>query len=283
MLAKTYPGPDGPRLVAAEAAGLRWLAEAGAPVPELVEADGARLVLGWIEATPQRADEALGRALAALHRFGAPAIGHDPTATGSTFLGRVELPCRPAESWHEFWATCRLEPLLARLSGGAGVSAGTRGAGGVPAGTRGAGGVSAETLAPLARLADRSDLWGPDEPPARLHGDLWWGNVLVGTPAAEPGPDRSDEGGPRSGGPGSTPWLIDPAAHGGHREVDLALLDLFGGLPDDLVRGYDETYPLADGWTDRLALHQITPLLVHAVMFGGGYLGRALATAGRYA
>ena len=101
----------------------------------------------------------------------------------------------------------------------------------------------------------------PEEPPARLHGDLWNGNVLWGT-----------DGRVR---------VIDPAAHGGHRETDLAMLALFG-LPHlpRVLDAYDEVAPLADGWQDRPALHQLFPLLVHACLFGGGYGARAADAAG---
>jgi fructosamine-3-kinase len=99
----------------------------------------------------------------------------------------------------------------------------------------------------------------PVESVARLHGDLWSGNVLA---------DRN-----------GLPWLIDPAAYGGHREMDLAMLDLFGSIPARTAASYDETYPLADGWRDRIRLWQLFPLLVHAVLFGGGYVGQAIAVA----
>ena len=113
------------------------------------------------------------------------------------------------------------------------------------------------------RLATRlPELAGPAEPPARIHGDLWTGNVLW------------------SGGRG---WLVDPAAHGGHRETDLAMLTLFGeGWVPRLLAAYAESTPLADGWRERQRLHQIHPLLVHAVLFGGGYLAAALAAAEHY-
>lgn len=103
-------------------------------------------------------------------------------------------------------------------------------------------------------------LAGPAEPPARLHGDLWNGNVLWGS-----------DGHAR---------LIDPAAHGGHRESDLAMLVLFG-CPHQghILDGYQRAAPLADGWQDRVGLHQLFPLLVHAVLFGRGYAEQALETA----
>ncbi len=72
-------------------------------------------------------------------------------------------------------------------------------------------------------------------------------------------------------------WIIDPAAHGGHRETDLAMLALFG-CPhlDAVLAAYDEAAPLAEGWRDRVGLHQLFPLLVHTVLFGGGYARQAL-------
>ncbi len=129
-------------------------------------------------------------------------------------------------------------------------------------------------LAPLAgrvgladvvgRVCARIDaLAGPPEAPSRIHGDLWSGNVLAGADGR--------------------PWLIDPAAHGGHREVDLAMLALFGTPSPRTLAAYDEVWPRADGHEERLALWQLFPLLVHAVLFGGGYVASAEAAARRYA
>jgi fructosamine-3-kinase len=92
-----------------------------------------------------------------------------------------------------------------------------------------------------------------DEPPSRTHGDLWPGNILWSAD------DR--------------PYLIDPAAQGGHRETDLANLRLFGGAPhlDRILSAYQEVHPLADGWRTRVPLHQLHLLLVHTAAFGGSY------------
>jgi fructosamine-3-kinase len=98
--------------------------------------------------------------------------------------------------------------------------------------------------------------------PARLHGDLWSGNVLV------------DAAG--------RPWLIDPSAYGGHREVDLAMLRLFGAPSERVFAAYEELTPLADGWRERVDLYQLLALLVHALLFGGSYAGAVEQVARRY-
>ncbi len=106
-------------------------------------------------------------------------------------------------------------------------------------------------------------LVGPPESPARLHGDLWAGNVMA---------DREGR-----------PWLIDPAAYGGHREIDLAMLRLFG-VPggERMLDAYAEHSPLADGWQERVELYQLAPLLVHALLFGGSYVGSVERIAKRF-
>jgi fructosamine-3-kinase len=123
--------------------------------------------------------------------------------------------------------------------------------------------VGSTDAAAIEAVADRMDeLAGPAESPARLHGDLWTGNVLADT--------------------SGTGWLIDPAAYGGHREVDLAMLRLFGAPSERIFSAYEEILPLSEGHEDRLALFQLSPLLVHAVLFGGGYGSAAGRAARRY-
>ncbi|MBB1017780.1 phosphotransferase, partial [Dietzia sp. DQ11-71] len=122
-------------------------------------------------------------------------------------------------------------------------------------------------LAVVERACDRvasGELDDPGDVPARLHGDLWTGNVLW-----------------TGSGDNAHAVLIDPAAHGGHRETDLAMLALFGAPhPDEILRGYDEAHPLREGWRDRVPLHQLHPLATHSAGHGAGY-AIALADAAR--
>ena len=237
VFVKTHRAPP-PGFFTTEAAGLSWLASADAVALPTVLAvsDGppAFLALSWIEpgdATPAT-DPELGRLLAALHRAGAPCFGRDDRRT----TGSRALPNEPTATWSAFYASCRLLPL-ARLA-------------------RDAAALTPSTIDDLIALAGRLDELGvPDEPPARLHGDLWAGNRIVGI--------------------GGTSWLVDPAAHGGHREFDLAMMRLFGGFGAGCFDAYAEAYPLADGWEARVSLHQIAPLVVHAIKFGGGYVAAA--------
>jgi fructosamine-3-kinase len=109
----------------------------------------------------------------------------------------------------------------------------------------------------LEGLAGSLERFEDGEPPSRLHGDLWGGNRVVDSTGVS--------------------WLVDPAAHGGHREFDLAMMRLFGGFSDQCFRSYSERARLGDGWEQRVRLHQIAPLVVHAVKFGGGYVAAASA------
>ena len=249
VFAKTHPSPPA-GFFTTEAAGLRWLAEPEAvAVPEVLavsDGDGGAppfLVLGWIELGPSHQ-----RTEAELGRALARLHRAAPPAFGREdrrTTGSRGLPNEPCGTWADFYASQRLAPL-ARLA-------------------RDGDAIPARAIAGLERLEPQrlEAVGGPAEPPARLHGDLWAGNRVVDV----------------SGGS----WLIDPAAHGGHREFDLAMMRLFGGFGADCFAAYEEAHPLSDGWPERVALHQIAPLVVHAIKFGGGYVAAAADAIARYA
>jgi fructosamine-3-kinase len=235
---KTHPRAL-PRMFECEAYGLCWLAEAGAlRTPEVLafsDEAPAFLALEWIEP-------------------GAPAADHDEhLGRGLAALHRYGAPRfgldhdnyiatlpQPnakarAESWPSFYAERRLEPQFARA---------------VDAGLFGKAARAQFTML-LARLPA---LCGPGEPPSRLHGDLWSGNAIT------------DERG--------APVLIDPAVYAGHREIDLAMMQLFGGFGPRCFSAYDEVYPRAPGHEARVDVYQLYPLLVHVNLFGGSYVAR---------
>ncbi|HEX2774210.1 MAG TPA: fructosamine kinase family protein [Micromonosporaceae bacterium] len=233
------PVPEG--FFAAETAGLRWLREAGgAPVPEVIADLTDLLALEWVDGGPATAEAAarFGRELAATHRAGADTFG----APWPGFIGALPQDNTPDDQpWPVWFAERRLLPYLRRSA------------------DRGA--LCAADVTQVERVIDRIDGYGGIERPARIHGDLWPGNLLW---AAD-----------------GRVWLVDPAAHGGHRETDLAQLALFGGAPHlpTILSAYQETWPLADGWQARVPLHQLHLLLVHTAMFGGAYREAVRASA----
>jgi fructosamine-3-kinase len=218
-----------PGYLAAEANGLRWLHEATSAVVAPLYADDRLLVEPWIEPAEPTREHAveLGRQLAIMHAAGADRFG----APWRGYIGETFMDNEPAgATWAEWYAAKRIEPYLKP--------------------SRDNGALDAADVAAVEALAAKlPELAGPEEPPARTHGDLWWGNVHWGA-------DRA--------------WLVDPAAHGGHRETDLANLRLWDGAPlfDDIIAGYLEVADLADGWEARTPLHHLFPLLVHTTLFG---------------
>lgn len=239
VVEKTYPGSVPTGLVAAEAAGLTWLTvPGGPPVPAVRSHSAATIVVdAVVEGEPSVAGaEAFGAALARLHAAGAPRFGFAPSE--SVFIGTEPVDVGTFADWPSFWRA-RTARLLGRLPG--------------------------VDRAPFDALGARLDELVPAATPARVHGDLWAGNVLW------------DAGG--------TAWLIDPAAHGGHHELDLALLALFRAPHlERILAAYEVAAgdALAAGWRERLPLHQAHTLLFHAIAFGGGYLARTLEVVGRY-
>lgn len=157
----------------------------------------------------------------------------------TTWLGATPQPNDPTEDWGVFFAVRRIGHLLRLLDRSGGLTESSR---------RIYDALSARLPARLSHAP----------PPSLLHGDLWNGNVLVTTRG---------------------PALIDPAAHHGDRECDLAMMRLFGGFPEAVFDAYREAWPPAAGWREREPAYRLYHLLNHQLLFGGGYGAEALATA----
>ncbi|MDO5512816.1 fructosamine kinase family protein [Corynebacterium sp.] len=237
--------PREPRSAEAEAAGLRWLAEASPCVAEVVEVDPARNILrtrrvAEVSPTAEAAREA-GRQLAHIHAAGAPAFGAPPSGwDGPNYIGTQEQECTPHEHWGTFYAEQRVLPFARRA-----VEVGH---------------LDEEGLGVVERACAAITAAPWEIAPARIHGDLWAGNLLF-----------SKQG----------PVFIDPAAHGGHPLTDLAMLALFGvPFREDVWRGYQEVTPLPADFRDHFPLHQLHPLAVHTLTHGPSY-ARPLVAAAR--
>ncbi|MEZ2122759.1 fructosamine kinase family protein [Corynebacterium sp. CCM 9203] len=238
FIKRTY-SPDAAR---AEAAGLRWLREGSSCVVDVLDVDGASITTEMVEVvrpTPEAAYHA-GRELARIHASGAEAFGCPPAPdghpwSGTNYIGSIPQRCDPTDDWAEFYTEQRVLPFVREAHG--------------------RGTVTTETvdLVERACAALRGHRW--DLVPARVHGDLWAGNLLFGT---------------------TGPVFIDPAAHGGNPETDLAMLALFGAPHlGEIRRGYVEESGASPDFMVSTPIHQLHPLAVHALTHGSTY-GREL-------
>lgn len=237
-----------PGFFACEAAGLAWLddVDGGVACARVLHQDATSLTLERLHGTAPdaAAAHAFGERLAVTHNAGAAGFGAPPSGwDGAGFFGPLSRPLPMSltahDSWGRFYAEERLAPMLDYAA--AGLTAAVR----------------ADVVGVIDRCR-RGDFDDNDRP-VRLHGDLWSGNVMWTAHGVV---------------------LIDPAAHGGHRETDLAMLALFGcPYLNAVLDGYQSVHPLRPGWRDRIALHQLYPLLAHVALFGAGYGQQAGAAA----
>lgn len=243
LFIKTHAEPP-PRHFTTEANGLRWLAEVpGLSIPAVLGVDDDPPWLALSWISEGRANARTESDLGeSLAQLHQAPCPHFGRADRRS-TGSLGLPNEPCVSWADFYATQRLLPLAAIAAERAALSTRTLG--------------RIEKLAgQLAEFEDAS------VSASRLHGDLWAGNRLVDTDG------RS--------------WLIDPACHGGHREFDLAMMRLFGGFSEDCHAAYQAALPLAVGWQERIALHQLAPLIVHSIKFGSAYVASTEAALDRF-
>ena len=246
LFIKTHGSPP-PNHFSTEARGLQWLTDSGTVnVPTVlgVDDEAPYLAIAWIEESRQRSASEQDE-----REFGRQlAQLHDAECASfgredKRSTGSQGLPNQPLAHWADFYGTQRLLPLA--------TLAAERQA------------LSNSIINDIESLAARLDEWVPaDVKPSRLHGDLWAGNRLVDVDGKS--------------------WLIDPASHGGHREFDLAMMRLFGGFGEACFDGYQEISPLDAGWQDRVSLHQLAPLIVHAIKFGSAYVGPTQEALSRY-
>lgn len=158
------------------------------------------------------------------------------------YIGSLPQPNHKKESWVEFFAENRLL-FQAKMAFDRGL-------------------ISQQTMTQIEKLCAKLEILFPAEEASLLHGDLWSGNFLC----------TKDEGAA----------LLDPAVYFGNREIDIAMSHLFGGFHAEFYQAYNESYPLQEGWEERIELCNLYPLLVHVNLFGQAYSNRVQSALKRY-
>ena len=272
-----------PEALELEELGLKWLAEpmcrGGAHVVRVAGSGRGYLDTELIPqaAITLQAARSFGAALAFTHAGGADWYGQPPLGySGLGLMGRSSLDLiyeDDGQNWGEFFAVHRIMPNLP------------------PALANGS--IDRAGAAVLEKLAQRlrDGVFDVPEPElvmsraSRIHGDLWTGNIIwAPSRALKRFPSLAGRGDNRNLPlPEVVGVLIDPAPSGGHAESDLAALGVFGQpYLEEIYRGYNQVSPLASGWQERINLHQIHMLAVHANLFGGSYGSHTVDLARQY-
>lgn len=148
------------------------------------------------------------------------------------YIGSLSQSNSKHDSWVDFYREERLDPLVRKA--------------------RDKGQFGREVSSSFERFYVRMEDIFPVEAPSLIHGDLWAGNFMV-----------NDDG---------RPMIIDPAVYYGFREMDLAMSKLFGGFAPQFYQSYNNHFKLEKGWEERIDYCKLYPLLVHILLFGGGYV-----------
>ena len=229
----TYPG-----MLVQEALGLKALkTNCDLFIPEIIKHGSVQqqqyLLLQWIDEGQSATDfwETFGTGLALLHQKPRPYFGW----TDDNYIGSLPQINTNHNSWHLFYAECRIIPLAKQLFD--------------------AGNFNHNDLLAAEMFCKKIEQLFPQEPAALLHGDLWSGNFLITA--------------------NGNPAIFDPAIYYGHREMDIGMTKLFGGFDQRFYDAYNNVYPLENNWKQRLSLTQLYPLLLHALLFGGHYIQSA--------
>lgn len=231
-------------MITAEARGLLWLREVrGVPVVEPISwrdsgRDDSYLALSWIESSHTTQTHNIGAQLAKLHASLEKQFGLETDG----FISDIRQVNHQNDSWPDFYGTQRLDPLFRKCFNDSLLPR--------------------DMMRPAVLLISRLPRFcGEPEPPSRIHGDLWFGNVITTS---------------------AGPVFIDPSPYAGCREMDLAMMRLFGHFSDRSYEEYNEIFPLTDGWERRVSLYQLYYLLVHVIKFGTAYVRQTIEAISEY-
>ncbi len=234
---KEYPSDSEGKIAQMEVMMLTHLAQAGVPVPKVIDQQGAFLLLEYIPATESlcaSSQRHLAEITFAMHQYRAKSYGfiHD------NYIGTLPQPNPQDDSWSDFFKTHRLAYITQLLFDNAKIQQGF--------------------YDRMCRFLNDLSLFIPAHPPiSLLHGDLWTGNILCH--------ERKVQA------------LIDPAIFYGHAEQDLAYSTLFNTTDQHFFDAYHALSPIdSEFWSLRKDIYILWPILCHVHWFGSSYIADAV-------